>query len=249
MITPDLRVYADAGKLAQAAAELFAQQAQASFFSHGRFMVALAGGSTPRPIYQRLAAPAIQVAIPWEETHIFWGDERCVSPDHPDSNYRMAMDALLSKVPVPAANIHRMAGEQPPDAAAHAYTQTIRDVFHLASGELPCFDLILLGMGGDGHTASLFPDSEVLHEQTRLVAAHYVEKLAAHRLTLTPPVINNATRVVFLVAGKDKAETLHHVLEGPYDPDRLPAQLVQPTHGHLVWLVDEAAATQVGLVS
>jgi 6-phosphogluconolactonase len=243
--TLDLRVHPDADALTQATAELFAQRAQATFSSEGRFTVALAGGSTPRPLYERLATPAFRVTIPWEGTHFFWGDERCVPPDQPDSNYGMAMDALLSKVPVPPANIHRMAGEQPPHAAADAYTEILRDVFNLAGNELPRFDLILLGMGGDGHTASLFPHTEVLHEQTRLVAAHYVEKLKAYRLTLTPPVINNATLVVFLVAGHGKAETLRRVLQGPYEPDELPAQLVQPSNGHLVWIADETAASML----
>lgn len=243
--SPDLRIYADAGELTQAAAELFAQRAQAAFWSQGRFMVALAGGSTPRPVYARLATPGFRVTIPWEATHLFWGDERCVPPDHPNSNYHMAMEGLLSKVPVPPENIHRMAGEQPPDAAADAYAETLRHVFSLTGDETPRFDLILLGLGGDGHTASLFPHTEVLHDQTRLVAAHYVEKLATFRLTLTPPVINNAALVVFLVAGAGKAETLRRVLEGPYEPDELPAQIARPVHGHLVWLVDRAAASML----
>ncbi len=246
--TPDLRIYADADALSQAAAELFAQQARTAFSRHGRFTVALAGGSTPRPVYERLAAPAFRDTIPWHATHIFWGDERCVPPDHPDSNYRMAMDALLSKVPVPPENIHRMAGEQPPHTAADAYAETLRDVFGIAEGERPRF------MGSDGHTASLFPGTAVLHERTRLVAAHYavhracrdVEKLGAYRLTLTLPVINNAEYVVFLVAGHEKAETLRRVLHGPRDPESLPAQLVRPVNGRLVWLVDEGATS--GLV-
>jgi len=143
----DLRIYANLDELSQAAAELFAQRAQAAFWSQGRFTVALAGGSTPRPVYERLATPGFRVTIPWEAAHFFWGDERCVPPDHPDSNYRMAMEALLSKVPVPPENIHRMAGELPPDAAAEAYAETLRDVFGLAGDELPRFDLILLGDG------------------------------------------------------------------------------------------------------
>ncbi len=251
--TPDLRIFANKDELTQAAAELFAQRAQAARTTFGRFTAALAGGSTPRPMYERLATPGFRVTIPWEATHFFWGDERCVPPDHPDSNYRMAMEALLSKVPAPSENIHRMAGELPPDVAAEAYAATLRGVFgpstrsaqQLAGNELPRFDLILLGMGSDGHTASLFPHTEVLHEQRRLVVGYYVEKLAAHRLTLTFPVINNAALVVFLVAGQDKAETLHRVLEGPYVPDELPAQLVQPANGHLIWMVDEAAASQM----
>jgi len=241
----DLRIYADLDELSQAAAELFAQRAQAAFWSQGHFTVALAGGSTPQPVYERLATPGFRVTIPWEATHFFWGDERCVPPDQPDSNYRMALEALLSKAPAPPANIHRMAGEQPPHAAAEAYAETLRDVFGLAGDELLRFDLILLGMGSDGHTASLFPGAEVLHEQTRLVAAHYVEKLKAYRLTLTPPVINNAALVVFLVAGAGKAETLRRVLQGPYVPDELPAQIVRPANGHLVWMVDEAAASML----
>lgn len=239
---PDLRIYANGDELSQAAAELFVQRAQAAVARQGRFTVALSGGSTPRPTYERLASPAVRDAVPWQDTHVFWGDERFVPPDHPDSNYRMALEALLSKVPVPDENVHRMAGELPPKTAAQVYAEVLRDVFGLSAGELPRFDLILLGLGGDGHTASLFPGTDVLHEDTKLVAAHYVEKHAAYRLTLTPPVINNAAHVVFVVAGERKADTLQRVLEGPHQPETLPAQLARPTDGRLTWLVDEAAA-------
>lgn len=206
--------------------------------------MALSGGSTPRNLYALLANDrALRVAVPWEKTHFFWGDERHVPPDHADSNYRMAHEAMLSKVPVPPANVHRIQGEQwDAGQAAEAYERTLREYFRIAAGQFPCFDLVLLGMGPDGHTASLFPGTTALREQVHLVTANWVEKFNAYRITLTPPVLNRAACVLFLVSGEEKAETLRAVLQGEEQPDRFPAQLIHPTGGSLVWLVDRAAA-------
>jgi 6-phosphogluconolactonase len=175
--------------------------------------------------------------------HFFWGDERHVPPDHSDSNYRVVADALLSKVSVPAHHVHRIRTENP-DAgkAAEQYEQALRDVFRLKEREWPRFDLVLLGMGPDGHTASLFPGTAVLNERKRLVAATWIEALNAYRITLTPPVLNNAACIILLISGQEKAETLRAVLTGDFQPVLLPVQLIRPGHGRLLWLVDRAAA-------
>ena len=235
-------VFDDLADLSERAAGEFSRVARQSADERGRFFVALAGGSTPRGLYRLLAGDERRSAVPWNQMQVFWGDERCVPPDHPDSNFRMAYEALLAKVAIAAENVHRMRGEDPPEQAAQEYERELRDAFGLTPGELPRFDLILLGLGADAHTASLFPGSPALHEQSRLVAALYVEKLQANRLTLTPPVLNAARRVVFLVAGADKAPALHAVLQGEYNPGRFPAQVVRPLDGDVLWLVDRAAA-------
>jgi 6-phosphogluconolactonase len=173
--------------------------------------------------------------------HIFFSDERHVPPDDASSNYRMARETLLSRVPIPEGNVERIRSEWPPEEAARDYEGRIREVFGLARGDLPRFDLILLGMGADGHTASLFPGSTALHETESLVAAPRVDKLVSHRFTLTPVTINRAASVIFLVSGEEKAEALRNVLEGVHDPDRLPAQIVNPVDGDLLWLIDSAA--------
>lgn len=241
-----VRVYEDATALARAAADLFAAAARAAVAQRGRFFVALSGGSTPRTLYQLLAAPPYRDQVDWSRTFVFWGDERCVPPDHPDSNYRMAREALLFHVPIPTSQVFRMPGEMAdPAAAAALYEQSVRRAFALAPGEWPRFDLVLLGLGPDGHTASLFPHTSALGVTDRLVVANRVEKLGTTRITLTAPVINSAAVVVFLVAGADKAEPLAAVLEGPRRPDDLPAQLIAPAHGELLWLVDRAAAAQL----
>ena len=210
--------------------------------TNGIFSVSLAGGSTPRGLYSRLADdPSLSNQLAWDRIHFFWGDERHVPPDHPDSNYRMAFEAMLSKAPVPAENIHRIHSELP-DAndAAREYEDELRRFF---KNEMPRFDLILLGMGPDGHTASLFPETEALNERSRWVVANRVEKFNTHRITLTPPVLNNAANVVFLVSGQEKSQTLKSVLEGPFQPDQFPSQLVKPVDGRLLWLVDRPAAS------
>ncbi len=228
----EIKTYLDLADLAWGAAEQFVGLAAEAITSRGAFNVALSGGSTPLPLYALLALPEWAARIDWPHVQVFWGDERCVPPDHKDSNYRMARNALLEAVPLPAGNIHRMRGEIDPAQAAEEYERVIANVR---------FDLILLGMGGDGHTASLFPGTAVIHEQKRRVVAHYVDKLSMWRLTLTPSAINAARNVTFLVSGADKAERLRDVLRGPYQPDVLPSQIVKPEEGRLCWLVDKAA--------
>jgi 6-phosphogluconolactonase len=206
--------------------------------------IALSGGSTPRGLHALLAnEPAIRDRLPWQNLHFFWGDERHVPPDHPQSNYRMAEETLFSSAPVPGENIHRVCGEESDAAlAAEKYEQELRTFFDLEAGQLPRFDCILLGMGPDGHTASLFPGTEALHESKRLVVANWVEKFKAWRITLTIPVLNHSDLVVFMVSGAEKAETLKKVLQGDHQPDRFPAQFIRPGAGKLLWIVDKAAA-------
>jgi len=208
------------------------------------FTIALSGGSTPRDLHELLAGdPAIRDRLPWQHLHFFWGDERHVPPDHPQSNYRMAYESLFTLAPVPIENIHRVPAEEPDAAlAAEKYERELRTFFRLEIGQLPRFDCILLGMGSDGHTASLFPHTEALHELNRLVVANWVDKFKTYRVTLTVPVLNHANLVVFLVSGHDKAEALREVLQGDRQPERFPAQLIQPDPGNLLWIVDQAAA-------
>jgi 6-phosphogluconolactonase len=241
-----LIVCEDVDALNREAAARFVRRSEDAVATRGRFTVALSGGSTPRSLYELLACAPWRKRIAWTATHVFWGDERCVPPDHRDSNYRMAYQALLAHVPIPVENVHRMRGEIEPSAAAEACEYDVRAAFDLAPGKPPRFDLILLGLGDDGHTASLFPGTVALIEQGHWVVANWVEKLNAYRLTLTPPVLNAAHEVIFLVAGAGKAGILSQVLHGERRPDRYPAQVVQPTQGILVWLVDRAAAAELG---
>ena len=236
-----LHVFSTPAALADHAAERFAQLAYAAVSERGRFSVALSGGSTPRALHAHLAAAPLREAVAWDRVHVFWGDERCVPPDHPDSNYRMARETLLDHVPIPATQVHRMPGELPPAEAAAAYEADLRRFF--GGADWPGFDLVLLGLGDDGHTASLFPGTPALAETQRWVVANRVEKLATWRITLTAPAINQAGQVMFLVAGAGKAERLREVLRGPHRPDALPAQLVQPVSGQADWFVDLAAAS------
>jgi len=234
----------DARALARQAAELFVTLAQRAAGEEGaRFTVALSGGGTPKALYGLLAAPPYAGQVPWERVHLFWGDERHVPPDNEESNYRMVNEALLSSIAIPAENVHRVRAEEP-DAAgvARDYADNLRGFFDLQPNEWPRFDLVLLGLGPDGHTASLFPGTDALHDTTHLVAAPFVAKFNAHRITLTAPALNNAATVAFLVAGAEKAAVLRDVIDGPRDVDRLPAQLIAPTNGTLVWMLDEAAA-------
>lgn len=242
----DVRVQADAAGVASAAARLFVDAAQQAVRERGRFFVALSGGSTPRALYQMLAAPPYHDQVEWSRAVVFWGDERCVAPDDAESNYRMAREALLFHVPVLANQVFRMHGELADvDTAASLYEMDLRRAFALAPGTLPRFDLLLLGLGPDGHTASLFPHTAALGISDRFVVANHVDKLGANRLTVTVPVINRAACVTFLVAGADKAQALAGVLQGPRQPEELPAQLVAPTDGQLIWLVDRAAAADL----
>jgi len=229
--------------VARAGAARVATWLSAALSARKRATVALAGGRTPEALYRLLAETPYRETIEWGSVEIFWGDERCVPPDHPDSNYRMAHEALLARVAVPEANIHRMRGETAdPGTAARAYEELLRLACRVEVDTLPRFDVCLLGLGSDGHTASLFPGLPAIRETQRWVAAARVEKLDAWRLTLTPAVLNNARNVLFLATGKEKAETLRAVLEGPMDPDRLPAQIIRPARGRVEWLLDCAAA-------
>ena len=240
---PDLRIFDSLGELSQAAAEQVAARLQAAVRERGKFSIALSGGSTPKGLFTLLAGPQF-ASLPWDKVSFFWSDERHVPPDHPNSNYRMAKESLLSHIPAAAANVFRMKAEgNDADAVALDYERTLQSFFSLPPGKFPRFDLILLGMGPDGHTASLFPGSAALAEKSRLVVANWVAKFNTYRLTFTFPVLNQARCVMFLVAGQDKAAALEEVLENPATP--LPAQLVQPSDGELLWMVDRAAAGQL----
>jgi len=234
----------------EAGAAAFVTAARAAIAAHGRFVTALSGGSTPRALFQLLATERFVSAVDWSRVHVCWGDERAVPPDAEASNYRMAREALLDHVPVPAAHVHRIRGEDPPSVAADTYERTLRTLFATPVGPprpLPGarFDLVLLGMGDNGHTASLFPGLHAVREAERWVVAESVAEVGMWRITLTPVVLNAAAEVVFLVAGADKAAMLHRVLDGPVRPDALPAQVVAPHDGRLRWLVDTDAAARL----
>lgn len=226
---------------------------QKAIARRGVFHLALSGGSTPKALYAALAGEPYAHQLAWQHVHLWWSDERDVPSDHPDSNYKLAYDAWIGKVPIPPENVHRVPTELGAAQAAAQYEAAIESRVERRAGRdgptsgfvLPTFDLILLGMGDDGHTASLFPGTPALHERRRLVAAQFVPKLNAQRITFTAPLINAADVVIVLVSGAGKAETLRRVLLGDYRPDVLPAQLVAPTDGKLFWMVDAAAAAQV----
>lgn len=242
-VSAEIRILTTPQELFEAAAEEVVRVANAAVKEHGRFTIALSGGSTPKSLYNLLATNA-RTSLPWDRIFFFWGDERHVPPKDPDSNYRMADEAMLSKVPVPAANVFRMPAENPDAAAAaEAYEQTLRKFFQLSAGEFPRLDLILLGMGPDGHTASLFPGTAGLQEKSRLVIANWVEKLKTHRLSFTLPVLNAARCIAFLVSGTDKAPALRAVLEENVPGEQYPSKLVQPKDGELIWFLDRAAAS------
>ena len=208
--------------------------------------IALSGGNTPRKLYERLATEEFASRIPWESTHWFFGDERHVPPDHDDSNYKMASDSLFSNVPIPHGHIHRIMTERPnPPAIAANYELTLMKVFHLTPGEFPVFDLIFLGVGANGHTASLFPHSEGLQVTNRMATANRIPETETWRITMTFPVINAAKNILFLVAGEDKAEALRQVLEGPSNPEAYPAQLVRQKRGFQLWLIEQSAAASL----
>lgn len=237
MIHPEIKVLPDPAALAVEAAERFTQMAEQSIQQHGRFTVALSGGHTPEKMFQLLAQEPYRSRVQWEKVEILFSDERCVSPDASDSNFRMANESLIKKVPVPGDNIYRMRGEIDPNEAAVEYGQMLKEKF--GDGGL---DLILLGMGPDGHTASLFPGTQALSETKHRCVANFVPKFNAWRITLTAPFINRGATVMFLVTGKDKADPVSQVLEGTGAPERLPSQLIRPEPGNLVWLLDAEAA-------
>jgi 6-phosphogluconolactonase len=245
--TPEIAISRDAAALAEEAARRFAAAAEAAIAARGRFTIALSGGSTPKALFRLLAAAPYKEQIDWSNIHLFWGDERTVPPGDEQSNYRMTRENLLSQVPIPEGQIHRIVAENPDhEVAADAYATTLRQIFALVDGEFPRFDLIHLGLGTEGHTASLFPGSPALAERERLVAAPWVEKLDSFRITLTPPVLNAAREVQFLAAGAEKADIVRAILRDPKDPNELPAQIVAPEDGKLTWLLDEAAAAKLG---
>jgi 6-phosphogluconolactonase len=237
-----IRVLPDAAALADAAARHVVELGQAAIDARGAFAIALSGGSTPRELHLRLCSPPLLSQLDWPRVHVFFGDERCVPPEDPRSNYRMADETLLSRVPIPAAQVHRMRGELPPAEAASEYEGELREFF---GDEPPRLDLILLGMGDNGHTASLFPGLTAVREQRRWVVAEDVVEVGMWRITLTPVVLNLAREALFLVAGSAKASMLRQVLEGPYTPDKLPAQIVRPSPGEVIWLVDADAAADL----
>jgi 6-phosphogluconolactonase len=247
----ELVVLPSGSEVAQEGARRFADLAGRAIAESGRFTVALSGGSTPRTIHQLLAAPPYHDQVDWSKVFIFFGDERCVPPDDTESNYRMAKETLLSQVPIPADHVYRMRGETDPAEAAAEYGEQLQKFFDLneANGpspeNFPRLDLVFLGMGPDGHTASLFPETAALQERSKPVTANYVPKLATNRLTLTAPSLNRAANIIFLITGDSKADALKEVLEGEYQPQIYPSQLIKPGQGKLIFLVDQAAAANL----
>src|SRR5271163_3820695 len=221
--------------VAEAAARFFCDHAVAAVKARGLARIAISGGSTPKRMFELLADPTkpFLAEVPWEQLHLFWVDERCVPPTDPESNYRMTSETMLQHVPLPTARVYRMEGELQPEVAAARYESRIRNAFKLEGAETPTFDLILLGMGPDGHTASLFPHTEGLHEMSRIVIPNHVPQKDAWRVTLTWPVITQGREVAFLIEGKEKTEMVKQVFTGPYDPETTPAQLIRPASGKL----------------
>ena len=244
----EIQIVENGEAVSRAAAEMLVSLALEKLTSKESIAVALSGGSTPKNMFAILANDAaLRDRMPWNRVHFFWGDERHVAPDHSDSNFRMTNETMLSRVPVPPENIHRIRAENPDsEKAAEDYEQELRGFFKLEPEQLPAFDCVFLGMGPDGHTASLFPGTKALHERKRLVVSNWVAKFQSFRITLTAPVLNNADTVIFLVSGAEKAEPLRVVLEGQKQTDLFPSQLIEPTHGKLLWLVDQAAAGRLG---
>ncbi|MHA6249633.1 6-phosphogluconolactonase [Pontibacter sp. CAU 1760] len=238
-----IQIFEDKAQLSKAAAELFVQQAQTAVTERGRFSVALTGGSSPVQLYNMLAESPYKEQVPWQQTHVFWGDERWVPLTDAQSNAKMAFDTLLSKVPVPKEQIYPMweAGIEP-EVYAAKYEEQLKNFFGNAATQ---FDLILLGMGDDGHTASLFPGTEVLKEQSRWVQAYYLEPQSMYRITLTALIINQARTICFMTFGEKKAPALYEVLEGERNAQQYPSQLIKPENGEIIWLVDEAAASKL----
>lgn len=242
-----VRILADGAAIAQSAAQVFVRAALAGVKQKGSFTVALAGGSTPKALYHLLVSEArFRAQVPWDLMTLFFGDERNVGPDDADSNFRMATEAMLSRAPLKTEQVHRIKGEyKDTEQAAFEYEQVLREYFRPGAGQFPRFDLVLLGMGSEGHTASLFPGTKALQEKSRIVTRNWVGKLFTERITLTAPAINAAAEVLFMVAGADKMLALKAVLEGPHEPEQLPAQMIQPENGSLLWLVDTAAAARL----
>lgn len=237
---PEIHVFSDKAELFKAASAEIARIAVSAVQNNGKFSVALSGGSSPKGLFTLLASGNVP-SIPWNKTYFFWGDERHVPPDNSESNYRMAKETLLDKLSVPESHIFRVHSEEPAEKAASDYEQAIKEFFRLPPSEFPRFDLILLGIGPDGHTASLFPGTTALQENNQMVVANWVEKLKTERITMTYPLLNNAAAVMFLVIGADKAPVVREVLED--STSELPSQKVRPTSGKLMWMLDEPAAS------
>ncbi len=237
-----IQVVADAPAIFRASAEEFVRSANQAIAARGKFRVALSGGSTPKGLYGLLAGDEFRPQVAWDKVFFFWGDERNCPPDHGDSNYRMANEAMLSKLPLASTQVFRIKGEIDAGLAAAEYEQALKSHFQLAEGQFPSFDLVLLGMGPDGHTASLFPGTKALDETRRLVVSNWVGKFYTQRVTMTAPVLTSAQRILFLVNGADKAQPLKGVLEGPYEPEQLPSQLILSAAAKTLWLVDPSAA-------
>jgi 6-phosphogluconolactonase len=236
----DIRVFDSPEEVAQAAAERFVELSSVAIAARERYMAALSGGSTPRLVYQLLASNDYRDRVDWSKTHLFFGDERCVPANDPASNYRMAYETLISKLPIPVENVHPINGEGEAATNARAYEEELRT--HFPNFSWPRFDLVFLGLGDDGHTASLFPGTTALKDQNAWVVANWIDKFGSFRITLTAPAINHAMEIQFLVTGKEKAKILDAVLHGPKKPNTYPAQLILPVNGSLIWLVDKAAA-------
>src|SRR6201996_7473081 len=245
--TIEVLYYVDAGSNAvtERTAQYFTDGIRAAAAARGKARIAISGGHTPKNAFALLADPSAQYReqIPWENLELYWVDERCVPPDHPDSNYRMTREALLDKVPLSENQIFRIRGELEPEAAASRYEADIRQSYRLEGAEMPVFDLLALGMGPDGHTASLFPHTEGLHELMRVAIANHVVQKESWRVTLTSPVINRARDVFFLIEGKDKVDALKHVFLGPPDPEMYPSQLIRPASGRITLLLDSVAGS------
>jgi 6-phosphogluconolactonase len=241
MSEPKLIVLDDPGALSIRAAEEIAHLAGDAICTHGEFTLCLTGGSTPQATYELLAS-RFHHSIDWSEAQFFWGDERCVPPTDPASNFAMANRAMLSKLDLQPTQIHRIRGEDPPAEAARDYEAHLRNFFHLGPADLPAFNLVLLGLGENAHIASLFPHHPALNETDKLAVAVEVDAPQRHRISLTVPVLNHAACVIFLVAGEAKAAAVKAVLEGPRDPVAVPGQLIAPTNGDVIWMLDRAAA-------
>ncbi len=241
-MTRTMCVCDDAESMSRSAAELFVAQAKKACAARGRFSVALAGGSTPRQTYELLAAEPYRSSVDWPRVHVFWGDERCVPGDDDRSNAKMARKAWLDCVPIPSTQIHAMEGTGDPRHSAEDYERTLRAFFGNGTST---FDFVFLGLGEDGHTASLFPHTAVLNETDRWVAETFVQEQDLYRITLTAPILNASDHVLFLVSGASKSAVLKDVVEGPSDPSRLPAQLIRPRPGQLTWLTDRPAAASL----
>jgi 6-phosphogluconolactonase len=245
-LSPDLHIFDDIKALSRAAAEEFTELANRQKPAGSPFIAALSGGSSPKPFYELLATPEFSSKIPWPRVHLFQVDERAVPPDSPQGNYKMIRETLLEHVPLPASNFHRMAAENPDrDAVADAYAAELRSIAGVGQSEYPQLDLISLGVGEEGHTASLFPGTAALNEKKRAVSPNYVPQVQMWRMTLTLPALNSAARIIFLVSGAEKAPILRQVLKDSNPSTPLPAQLVQPWHGSVAWYVDREAAQQL----